>query len=85
MERMCYWIPYVPNGREAGGDADHYFPGIVKPDESGYYLTNWDWGTDREIAVKCAADLNAKLGVTGEQAFEMVTQSMAKSWGECRR
>lgn len=75
--RMCYWLPYIPNGAEQGADSSHYFPGIVYADEAGYYVTNWDYGADRKLAAKCVDDLNARLGVSKDEALDIVLRSMA--------
>jgi len=53
-----------------------YIPCIVKKGEGGYWKTNWSWGTDLELARKCAKKYNTKLGITEEQEFEMVLESM---------
>lgn len=78
--RMCYWLPYVPNGSSVkGGDPTHYFPGIVFADEAGYYVTDWDYGADRKLAAKCVAELNDRLGVSKDEALDIVYASMALS------
>lgn len=74
--RMCYYVPHLPNGASVGADSSHFFPGIVFADEAGYYMTDWDWGTDREIAVQCVNELNEKLGVDQDEAALIVAQSM---------
>jgi hypothetical protein len=76
--RMCYWLPYIPNGAELGADPSHYFPGIVYADEAGYYVTDWDYGADRELASSCVDDLNRRLGVDEEEASRIVIASMKR-------
>jgi hypothetical protein len=75
--RMCYWLPYVPNGAELGADPSHYFPGIVFADEGNYYVTDWDYGADRELAARCVDELNQKLGVNKDEALQIVVDSMS--------
>jgi len=53
-----------------------YIPCIVKEGEKGYYPTTWQWGLDKAIAQKLADDYNQRLGLTKEQAEQLVLQSM---------
>lgn len=57
-------------------DMGNYIPCIVKEGETGYYLTNWKWGTDLKEANALADDYNVKLGLTKEEAYTLVLQSM---------
>ena len=75
--RMCYYLPHIPNGASVGADPSHFFPGIVFADEAGYYMTDWDYGTDRELAASCVIDLNKRLGVSEDEAFLIVAASMS--------
>ena len=54
----------------------NYIPCIVKEDETGYYTTDWEWGTDLKEANELAKEYNAKLGLTQEEACNLVLQSM---------
>lgn len=53
-----------------------YIPCVIKEGESGYFLTDWKWGKDRDIARKLADDYNTKLGIKREEAMQMTLESM---------
>ncbi len=53
-----------------------YVPCIVVEGETGYYLTDWLWGNDFEVAKELADEYNAKLGLTPDDVFVLVAQSM---------
>ena len=57
-------------------DMGNFIPCIVKEDETGYYTTDWKWGTDLKEANKLAKEYNTKLGLTQEEAYSLVLQSM---------
>ena len=57
-------------------DMGNYVPCIVKEGETGYYLTDWKWDTDLKEANELADDYNKKLGLTKEEAYTLVLQSM---------
>lgn len=72
----CYWMPYLPNG-EMHGKPEHFFVGIVVDSEPGYYVTDWDYGIDGELARAVVAKMNRdKLRLTDEQVDRIVAQSM---------
>ena len=49
---------------------------IVIEGETGYYKTNWDWGSDRDIADATAKARNSAMGISEEEARKMVLKSM---------
>jgi hypothetical protein len=73
----CFYVGEVPNGGSFGRPG-HYFPGIVVRGVAGYYCTDWDWGTDKDLAQSCCDDLNRERGLTPEQVNEIVCSSMFK-------
>ena len=70
-QRICYWI-VQSTLNEAGNPT----VALVKENEGGYYPTDFDWG-DYETARKIANQLNAEVGITEEEAAEIVASSMA--------
>lgn len=57
-------------------DMGNYIPCIVKEGETGYHPTDWKWGTDLKEAEALADDYNKKLGLTEEEAYTIILQSM---------
>jgi len=49
-------------------------PIMVKEGESGYWPTNWKWR--KQFAEQALANMNAKLGLTPEEADAIFTQSL---------
>lgn len=73
-KKWCYWLPYIPNSPRDDG---HYYVGIVLAGEAGYYLTDWDYGTDRELAAATVDKMNAtKLQLSSEDVDRIVCSSM---------
>ena len=82
--RFCYYIPadgYI--------EGQGYRVSVVFEDKSGHYPTgNWPytgapsetmpyfWGDDYEFAKRVCAEQNAKMGISEEVAFDIVTSSM---------
>lgn len=60
-------------------DMGNYIPCIVKEGETGYYMTDWKWGTNLKEANALADDYNAKLGLTKDEAYTLVLQSMRQT------
>lgn len=54
----------------------NYIPCIVKEGETGYYPTDWKWGTNLKDAKTLADNYNEKLGLTKEESYSLVLQSM---------
>jgi hypothetical protein len=82
-KRRAYYVPEIPNGGDLDyGTPGHYYPGISVEGESGYFVTDWDWGTDRALAQQCADEKNARLGLTKQDAERIILSSMfAKKGG----
>lgn len=55
-----------------------YIPCIVKEGESGYYITTWKWGTDKDLAEKLADDYNKRLGLSKEEVVQLTLESMRR-------
>ena len=49
---------------------------IAKEGEKGYYRTDWHWGTDLKLAEACAEEKNAMLGLTKEDAINIILSTM---------
>ena len=62
-------------------DIGNFIPCIVKEDETGYYTTDWKWGSDLKEANEFAKDYNAKFGLTQDEACSLVLQSMRPARG----
>jgi hypothetical protein len=72
--RLCYYLnPTFVN------DDGNFVPAIVQENEAGYHLTNYDYGKDYALAEKCVEGLNTKLGLTKQDAQDIVTSSMRAS------
>ncbi len=59
---------------------DEYIPCIVKDGEQGYFLTNWRWGKDKDVAQKLADNYNARLGLSKEEVMQLTFESMRESF-----
>lgn len=53
-----------------------YIPCIVKDGETGYYKTDWNWGTDLDIAEELADEKNEAMGFSAEEVDRIVMDSM---------
>ena len=53
-----------------------FVPCIVKEGETGYYTTDWLWGSDIEFARECAKDKNEMLGLSEDDVKRLVHLSM---------
>lgn len=51
---------------------------VAEENESGYYLTDWFWGKDLEIAEKIAREKNEKMGISEDEAYKILLSSMRK-------
>lgn len=51
---------------------------IAVENESGYYKTDWLWGTDIGVAEKIAREKNEKMGVSEDEAYKVVLSTMRK-------
>lgn len=69
-KKICVVILEVKDKR------GNYVPCIVKENETGYFLTDWQWGKDKELAQKLADEYNEKLGVSKKEVIELTLKSM---------
>jgi hypothetical protein len=71
-KRVCYAIleTEYDNG---------YIPCIVTENEPGFNKTDWNWGTDLELARKIANEKNKKMGITEKDMWDILTSSMRAS------
>jgi len=78
--RRCFMILAEPY--DEGG----YVPALVTEGEPGYGLmagnrakfqSPWYWGRDREQAVEIAEQENARMGISGDDAAEIIASSLA--------
>jgi len=67
----CWYVP--PDAVNGKGE---YIPSVVVAGEQGHWPTDYRWGKSLEIAEKCAAEMNERLGITPERASEIVASSM---------
>jgi len=77
-KRVCLYMS--PTFYEEHKDGKlHYYPGIVTENEPGYNKTDWDWGTDLEIAQQCADEYNERNGCSKQEQTEIVMSSFRAS------
>ena len=69
--KMVYFI----NELERAEDW-RYIPCIAVEGEKGYYRTDWNWGTDIELANRIADEKNEALGFTPKEALLIVFGTM---------
>jgi hypothetical protein len=77
--KFCYDIV------ESSKDENGYIPVVVVENEPGYspmlgngpFATPWYWGHDFNAALKIAADVNEKMGITPERAKDIIASSFA--------
>ena len=78
-KRWAYVIVVEQTDKEG-----NYIPCIAVENESGYYpMTGrgahsapWKWGKDYETACQIAEEMNAKMGLSEEEAYKIVVSSM---------
>lgn len=56
-----------------------FIPCIAVEGEAGYHRTDWHWGTDLELAEKCAVKKNAALEIDEKTALVIVLSTMRKA------
>lgn len=70
-QRMVYFIQETVKNPEGG-----FIPCIAIEGESGYYPTDWDWGTDLELAESCAKFKNDRMGIDDKEAAKIILETM---------
>lgn len=63
-QRRVYFINELQ--RDAQGN---YIPCIAVEGETGFYLTDWEWGSDLKFAQECADEMNEKMGISKREAM----------------
>jgi hypothetical protein len=66
---------YFINPLEKAPDGG-FIPCIAVEGESGYYKTDWNWGTDIDLAEKIAQEKNALMGYTEKDAMRIILGTM---------
>lgn len=75
-QRICYYVsPDITN------EKGNFVPAIIKENERGYHLTDYDWGNDFSIAEKCMEKMNKRLGLTEDDVTNIIFSSMFKKFG----
>jgi len=71
-DRICYWLDETLTDRQG-----HYVPGLVVENESGYYeQTKVVLAMDLAAAKVVVEGLNADMGITPEDARDIIGSSM---------
>jgi len=71
--RRCYFI------LESQQNEQGEFRALIAVEsESGYYETDWFWGSDLDQAEKIARDKNLVMGITKKEACLIVLSTMRK-------
>lgn len=69
--RKVYFLQETVRDTDGG-----YIPCIAVEGEKGYYRTDWNWGTDKDLAQKICDEKNANLGITPREAILVVLGTM---------
>ena len=69
--RRCYCVPI-----DSYVEGEGYQPSIVEEGEAGHSPTNYFWGHDFDKACEMATLLNKGMGVSEQDAIEIVSSSM---------
>jgi len=56
-----------------------YIVCIAKENEKGYYLTDWKWGKDFEVATRLANERNTKGGIDEKEAHKIIMSTIFAS------
>lgn len=78
MQRLIYVI------LETERDPEGYIPCIVKEGETGYYRTDWNWGTDLAHAREIAKRMNERMGIDAQTAEQIHDENMRLSFAQLR-
>jgi hypothetical protein len=70
-KKCVYFINELERDKDGG-----YIPCIAVEGETGYYRTDWNWGSDIELAQEIADTKNDALGFTPLEALRIVLSSM---------
>lgn len=72
--RKVYFINQLERAEDGG-----YIPCIAVEGESGYYKTDWNWGSDLELAESFCDERNEVLGINRKDAWAIVLGTMRRS------
>jgi hypothetical protein len=75
---FCLYVSEAMTKRHGDG-SKHFYPGIVVEDQPGYYMTDWDYGSDFAEAAATVIATNAARGISQVGASEIVGSSMRAS------
>jgi hypothetical protein len=67
----CFYLPATLKSPSGG-----YIPAIVVRNEPDFYVTDYDYGTNRALAQATVDMMNADLGLSKSDVLEIVTSSM---------
>lgn len=70
-KRAVYFINQLVRAKDGG-----YIPCIAVEGEKGFYRTDWNWGSDLELAEKICDEKNAALGFTPQEALRIQLSTM---------
>lgn len=71
MPKTVYFINELERDKDGG-----FIPCIAVEGESGYYRTDWNWGSDIKLANEIADEKNKALGFTPDEAIKIVFSTM---------
>ncbi len=72
-KKMVYFISQLDRAEDGG-----YIPCIAVEGETGYHRTDWNWGTDLELAERFAEERNSILGYSPKEAYLIQLGTMRK-------
>lgn len=70
-ERLAYFILESVKDKEG-----NYIPCIAVEGRKGYYLTDWAWGKNIDIAEKAALEKNTEMGLTQADVDKIIFGTM---------
>ena len=76
-ERSVYFINQLVRADDGG-----YIPCIAVENEPGFYKTDWNWGSDLDLAWQYADEKNKAMGYTPEEVCRIVFSSMFPQKGD---
>lgn len=71
MGRRAYFINELVRAEDGG-----FIPCIAEEGEKGFWRTDWNWGSDQNLAEQIAAQKNAAMGISEQDAIRIVFSSM---------
>ncbi len=70
-QKLAYFVQDTAKDEEG-----NYIPCVAIEGQKGYNLTDWEWGKDFKLAEKCAKQLNEEMGISDNEAMEIVLSTM---------